>query len=110
MSNIAILTEEQLSRFEDQEDIDIVLSLKAEDVTLIDNWLLSFASDRYQKVAMLVIKSVTKCNQENILTNVPDVFYGIRVEALVENHQLQGEGDLSNMRHSEVRSQREISQ
>lgn len=103
------LTEEQRSRFEDQEDIDAALSLKKEDVALIDSWLLSFASDHYQKVAMLVIKSLTRSVEENLFTDIPDVFFGLRVEALVENHLLQGEGDLSNMRHSEVRLESENS-
>lgn len=100
---MAKLNPEQLSRFESQEDIDAVTSLSESDVQLIDDWLLSFSTDRFQKVAMVVSKALMKSDEQDLLTNIPDVFFGIRVEALVENRLLQGEGDLSNMRFSEVR-------
>ncbi len=97
------LNPEQLSRFESQEDIDAVTSLCESDVQLIDDWLLSFSTDRFQKVAMIVSKALMRSDEQDLLTNIPDVYFGIRVEALVENRLLQGEGDLSNMRFSEVR-------
>lgn len=97
------LNTEQLSRFESQEDIDAVNSLKESDIQVIDDWLLSFATDQFQKVAMIVAKALMKSDEQGLLTNIPDIFFSMRVEALVENRLLQGEGDLCDMRSSEVR-------
>ena len=100
---MADLTPEQYSRFESQDDLEIVQGLSESEVKLIDNWLMSFATNNYQKVAMLVAKSLRLSDENNLLTDVPDVYFGIRVERLVENRLLDGDGDLTKMRSSEVR-------
>ncbi|WP_189401660.1 DUF3658 domain-containing protein [Arenicella chitinivorans] len=97
------LNTEQISRFESQEDIDAVRSSQESDIQLIDDWLLSFSTDRFQKVAMIVADALMKSDEQRLLTNIPDIFFGMRVEALVENRLLQGEGDLCDMRLGEVR-------
>ncbi|GHA21872.1 hypothetical protein GCM10008090_34740 [Arenicella chitinivorans] len=100
---MADLAPEQSSRFESQEDIDIVQALSESEVKLIDGWLMSFATNNYQKVAMLVAKSLSLSHENKLLTDVPDIYFGIRVEVLVDNQLLEGEGDLTKMRSSEVR-------
>ena len=100
---MADLTPEQHSRFESQDDLDIVQALSESEVKLIDDWLMSFATHNYQKVAMLVAESLKLSDENNLLTDVPDIYFGIRVEGLVEKNLLEGEGDLTKMRSSEVR-------
>ena len=100
---MADLIPEQHSRFESQDDLDIIQALSESEVKLIDNWLMSFATNNYQKVAMLVAKSLKLSDENNLITDVPDIYFGIRVEGLVEKHLLEGEGDLTKMRSSEVR-------
>ena len=51
----------------------------------------------------MILISFKLSDDENLLTDVPDIYFGIRVEVLVEKHLLEGEGDLIKMRSSEVR-------
>lgn len=86
------LTEEQQARVE---------QLSEAEIQLIDQALLSNASLHWRKVARIV--GFTIMYHPNSISGIPDIFYASRVRKLVEDGQLESEGDLRCMRFSEVR-------
>ena len=76
-------------------------SLSSGDISSIDAALLSQCDGHFRKVAFIVGSAMMR--QPNRIDGVPDVFYGQRVHALVENGVLEAVGNLSYMRYSEVR-------
>jgi|RhiMethySRZTD1v2_1073278.scaffolds.fasta_scaffold3580634_1 hypothetical protein len=67
----------------------------------IDEAILTVARERWQKVAMIVATVVHSRSE-----NAPDDEYDLvasRIVALVNSGRLEGQGDLSDWRHSEVR-------
>jgi hypothetical protein len=83
---------------EQQAEID---KLKVEHLRLIDEAILANASTQYRKVAR-VVGSAMRTNDE-ILLNIPDIFYAERVRILVAAGKLESEGNLLYMGYSEVR-------
>lgn len=75
--------------------------LSQEDVEIIDKTLLSNATNEWRKVAMIV--AITMMNLPNRVQGIPDIFYAQRVRKLVEGGRLESQGNLKNMRFSEVR-------
>jgi hypothetical protein len=67
----------------------------------IDQLILSLGWGRWQKVAMLVAKTQSECEQRKIATSPEDIAH--RVAVLVDQDLLEAQGDISNWRHSEVR-------
>jgi len=67
----------------------------------IDEALLSNASDRWRKVAMVV--GSTMMHLPDRVPGIPDVFYAQRVRKLVEHGLLESQGNLAYMCFSEVR-------
>lgn len=67
----------------------------------IDEALLSNATKRFQKVAMLIYVTMKELREE--IPGLPDVFYASRIKHLVASGQLEGAGNLDRMRFSEVR-------
>jgi hypothetical protein len=84
---------------EDQKEL--VAKLTDEDLKEIDEMLISAATNKYRKVAMLV--GSTMMNLPNRVKGIPDVFYSQRVRKLVEDGQLEYRGNLQYMRFSEVK-------
>lgn len=76
---------------EQREQISL---LSREDVARIDNWLMSFAIRRERKIAFLVGQSILQLESE--IPNVPDVFYILRVQKLIDEKRLEVEGDIFN--------------
>jgi hypothetical protein len=76
-------------------------SLSPDFVARVDAALLSHATTKNRKVAMLV--GLTMGDQALRVPGLPDVFYAQRVEALVARGLLIAEGNLEYMRYSEVR-------
>jgi hypothetical protein len=65
----------------------------------IDAAILSVASDRWQKVAMIIAKVAPPGeSSDNDYHQVAE-----RIVALVDDGQLEAEGDVTRWRHSEVR-------
>jgi hypothetical protein len=83
------------------EQASVAASLTLELIERIDTELLSHARRSSRKVAMLV--GMAMGNEAVRVPGLPDVFYAQRVRILVEKGLLIGEGNLSFMRHSEVR-------
>jgi len=67
----------------------------------IDKAILSVASARWQKVAMIIVRALGERQQEATSPDYQAVADGI--EALIEQGKLQCQGDPKLSRHSEVR-------
>lgn len=87
------LTKEQY-----QERID---ALTPDELQQIDNALMAGATTQFRKVARIVGIAMTA--NEDSTKRIPDDFYASRVRRLVEEGRLISEGDLDQMRRSEVR-------
>lgn len=69
----------------------------------IDDAILSYTTERWLKVAMIIVKTVDDktvkfANEEDELVVVAE-----HIEHLVEDGKLLSQGDLKQWRHSEVR-------
>lgn len=91
-----------------QPDPDLTLAEKAlvetlsdEQIREIDNLLLSHATRKWRKVAMLV--GLVMMEDDKCSEGIPDVFYSQRIRKLVEEGRLESQGSLQYMRFSEVR-------
>ena len=83
------------------EEESAVARLTPGDITFIDTAILSCASPRWQKVAMVAIRAI-----EKLKPGYPDfspAFYARRVQILADQGKLESQGDLNYMRFSEVR-------
>jgi len=67
----------------------------------IDRALLAAARPHFQKVALVVAIAMRQLAQQ--LPAIPDAVYAQRIIRLVEQGQLESQGDLRRMRFSEVR-------
>ncbi|MAZ66360.1 MAG: hypothetical protein CMF25_04560 [Kangiellaceae bacterium] len=78
-----------------------VAELSGDVVEKIDEALLSYATNKFQKVAMIVGIFI---GESELHTNgIPDLFYAQRIEALAHAGRLEYQGDLKFMRRCEVR-------
>ena len=79
----------------------IAASLSQDLIAKIDAALIANANVDETKIAMLIARTMMEPSLR--VPNLPDLFYRDRVKALVASGQLVAEGDLEQMRHSEVR-------
>ena len=100
---MAELNKEQLERFNSEEDVKAVLSLSTSDTDLIDAWLLDAVSHKWQKVAKVVATAIMTSDRLQKLEEIPDLYFGMRIEKMVSDRLLKSEGDLKQMRFSEVK-------
>jgi hypothetical protein len=70
-------------------------------VARIDNWLLSFAIHKGRKVAFLVMSAMQQL--QSYIPDVPDAFYILRVQKLIEEGRLELDGNIDFWRDCEVR-------
>ena len=80
---------------------ELVRSLSADTIAMIDAVLISEVSTRWRKVAMVVARTMEAL--EHRLPPITDIFFARRVRYLVKSNELQSQGDLSRMRYSEIR-------
>ncbi len=85
------------------EDIATINALTDADIQKIDDWLLSCTETNWKKVAMVVARAMSVSDEKGELLEVPDVFFGMRIERLVAMGKLVSSGNLKRMRDSEVR-------
>lgn len=69
--------------------------------TDIDAIVLSAMKSRWQKVAMVVARSLERC--EELGFSISDEVLAARTGALADSGRIEGAGDLRKWRHSEVR-------
>lgn len=81
--------EARIARLSDSELIEIAEAL------------LSNAKSQRRKVAIVVALSMSSLSHR--LPGIPDVFYGMRIQKLVQDGVLESQGSLGRMRFSEVR-------
>lgn len=84
-----------------EEEKTLVAKLSQQDLNAIDEALLSYASEHWRKVAMIV--GSTMDDLENRIKGIPDIYYSQRLQKLVESGRLNSQGNLQCMRFSEVR-------
>jgi Protein of unknown function len=84
----------------DDEKI-LVANLSKEIIAEIDEMILSNATIRERKVAMIVALTMSKL--PNPPKYIPDIFYAQRVRELVKEGYLEATGYLESMRFCEVR-------
>jgi len=75
----------------------------------IDGLILSFAKVQWRKVAMIISQVLSECRRRGVDVDEDGIAErtcnGVaeRICALVEDGQLEAQGDLSRWRHSEVK-------
>ena len=79
-----------------------VEALTEADVAEIDAALLANACEHWRKVARVV--GTTMSELPNRVPGIPDVYYSLRVQKMVQEGVLEAQGNLSHMRYSEVRT------
>ncbi len=84
-----------------EEQKIFVSNLSDEELNGVDQLILSIASYRWKKVAMLV--ATVMFDYPDAFDELPDVFYSSRIRKLVEEGKLESQGNLMYMRFSEVR-------
>jgi hypothetical protein len=67
----------------------------------VDGLILSFAKVQWRKVAMIMSQVLHECGDRGVDVDVDSVEE--RICALVENGQLEAQGNLSSWRHGEVK-------
>lgn len=67
----------------------------------IDRCILSCVNERWKKVARVAAESIQQTPIP--VRGLPDVYYALRVYALVESEVLEHQGFLGRMRYCEVR-------
>ena len=75
--------------------------LSNEAIQAIDNLLLANAHTKWRKVALVVALTMTDLKIRE--RGIPDLFYAQRVRKLVEEGRLESQGNLQEMRFSEIR-------
>ena len=78
-----------------------VSKLTQEDLWDIDRELLTQSARSWRKVSRIVGQAIDKLSSR--IPDVPDVYYAQRVRRLVAVGELESQGNLEYMRHSEVR-------
>ena len=84
-----------------EQQTALIESLSEAELSIIDEALLSCAKQRWSKVAMIV--GTVMFNNPNQHQKIPDIFYAHRIRKLVEKGELISQGNLKNMRYSEVK-------
>lgn len=83
------------------EQQDRVALLTTDEIAAIDAAILRNCSGQFRKIAMVVGSSLLELNEA--IPNVPDLFYAVRIRQLIEDGQLESQGDVAAMRFGEVK-------
>ena len=84
------------------EDDEIAIAALGEsDLATIDGAILARCEEHWRKVAYIVGSAMMDMPER--FDRIPDLFYAVRVRALVEAGLLEAQGNLRRMRFSEVR-------
>ncbi len=86
------------------EELSLLGSLTQDELQLIDNWIIQNVSNHWKKVAMVVGSAILESDKANLLTEVPDVIFGARIEHMVEKGLLVSQGNIRKMRFSEIKN------
>ena len=84
------------------EELKVVARLTSEDIEKIDALLLQNISDKWRKLAYVVMAAMT--SKDNNFEEIPDIYYAQRLRHLAKVHNFETQGQLNRMRYSEVRN------
>ena len=84
----------------DMEAVEIS-KLTEQDLIELDKLLYSFVGRKWKKVAYVVGRGMTDCDEK--FYKIPDVFFADRVRDMIKKGDLISQGNLRNMRYCEVR-------
>ena len=84
-------------------DKEIVEKLSLEEIQKIDEWLCSLINHKWQKVAKVVAMAIMISEETSELLDVPDVFFGMRIEKLEAKGEIVARGNIKQMRYSEIK-------
>ena len=84
-----------------EADLELVVSLDGSQVDQINTALFAATQPQWRKVALVVAAAMQSLPGE--FSAVPDVFFARQIRVLVSRGELEGVGDLRDMRRSEVR-------
>ena len=82
----------------------LVTELSEDEIKEIDAQLLALVSNQWRKIAAVV--GFTMRNFEPRVFGIPDIFYAQRVRKLVEDSQIESQGNTEYIGYSEVRLQK----
>lgn len=84
-----------------EADLELVVSLTGVQVNQINTALVAATDGQWRKVALVVARAMQSLPEE--FSDVPDVFFARQVRGLVSLGELEGTGNLRDIRASEVR-------
>lgn len=79
------------------------LNLTKTIINLIDATLMSNVNTKWQKVAMIILRTLYDLDVKLPNHKVTDLFCAMRIRKIVKENKLESKGDLFRMRFSEVR-------
>lgn len=83
------------------EEQKLISRLAPLEIQRIDNELIANCTSHWSKVAHVVGTAMAK--EDERIKGIPDFYYAQRVTALVQDGRLEAQGNLQDMRYSEVR-------
>ena len=91
-----------------ETNLELVASLTGSQVDQINTALVAATDGQWRKVALVVARAMLSLSNE--FSAVPYVFFARQIRVLVSLGQLEGIGNLRDMRSSEVRRSVKVSQ
>ncbi|MFZ2267460.1 MAG: DUF3658 domain-containing protein [Azonexus sp.] len=91
-----------------ETNLELVASLTGPQVDQINTALVAATDGQWRKVALVVARAMQSLPEE--FSAVPDVFFARQIRVLVSLGELEGVGNLRDMRSSEVRQPVKVSQ
>ena len=83
------------------EQLEIANALSPSEIQAIDEALIACVSVEWRKVSRVV--GTTMMESVSNIPGLPDLFFAQRVRELVTSGRLEFQGNLENMRYSEIR-------
>ena len=84
-----------------EANLELVVSLTAAQVNQINTALVAATDGQWRKVALVVARAMQSLPDE--FSAVPDVFFARQIRVLVSLGEMEGVGNLREIRASEVR-------
>lgn len=91
-----------------EANLELVVSLTQAQVNQINTALVAATDGQWRKVALVVARAMQSLPDE--FSAVPDVFFARQIRVLVSLGEMEGVGNLREMRASEVRQPVKVSQ
>ena len=83
------------------DDHDNIAKLTANQLALMDEALLAYASNSWRKLARVACAAMDATKPS--VAGIPDIYFAQRIALLVSQGRLEAQGNMRRMRFSEVR-------